>query len=298
MLPIAVLLTLIVAPSAFATLGAWRKRREATLHPAPLKWDWRLVTASTLAYVLAFNLVFFVQEVFLVLPKALLPGVRPTLFHNNHGWDGTHPMVELFQGTGALSTLLLGLGCAVWLRRDRGPATLRLLLFWLAFCGVYMALPQVVLGAIEPRGDVGRAMTWLGMGAAAKTVAALLALLAMPLFAQGLLAPLLSLAAAPAQVATARARHKFVFAAATLPALLGTVLVIPFRVPREWIEVLLVPVMVAFCGLVWLQASAWRDVAVRAGERRGGWAPGWLLLAALVLLAVFQLVLRPGIAFG
>jgi hypothetical protein len=37
---------------------------------------------------------------------------------------------------------------------------------------------------------------------------------------------------------------------------------------------------------------------VRAGERRRGWALGWLLLAALVLLAVFQLVLRPGIAFG
>jgi hypothetical protein len=297
MLPIAVLLALIVAPLAFAALGAWGKRGEAALRPASPQWNWRLVAASTLAYVLAFNLVFFVQEVFLVLPKALLPGVRSTLFHNNHGWDGTHPMVELFQGTGALATLLLGLGCAAWLHRGRGSATLRLLLFWLAFCGVYMALPQVVLGAIEPRGDVGRAMTWLGMGAGAKTVAALLALLAIPLFAQGLRAPLLSLAEAPAQLATARARHRFVFAAATLPALLASALVIPFRVPREWIEVLLVPVMVAFCGLVWLQASAWRDVAVHAGEPRG-WRPGPLLLAALALLAVFQLVLRPGITFG
>jgi hypothetical protein len=32
---------------------------------------------STLLYTLAFNLTFFIQELFLVVPKALTPGLRP-----------------------------------------------------------------------------------------------------------------------------------------------------------------------------------------------------------------------------
>jgi hypothetical protein len=56
-----------------------------------------------LLYTLAFNLTFFIQELFLVVPKALTPGLRPTLFHNNHLWQGEHPLASLFQGTGALA---------------------------------------------------------------------------------------------------------------------------------------------------------------------------------------------------
>ncbi|WP_157123717.1 hypothetical protein [Allosphingosinicella indica] len=41
----------------------------------------RLPLHSTLLATLAFNLVFFVQELFLVLPKALTPGLNPTLYH-------------------------------------------------------------------------------------------------------------------------------------------------------------------------------------------------------------------------
>ncbi len=41
-----------------------------------VRWDWKLTLASALLYALAFNLVFFVQELFLVLPKALTPGPR------------------------------------------------------------------------------------------------------------------------------------------------------------------------------------------------------------------------------
>ena len=57
--------------------------------------NWRLTIASALLYVLAFNLTFFIQELFLVLPKALTPGLRPTLFHNNHSWQGTSPLASI-----------------------------------------------------------------------------------------------------------------------------------------------------------------------------------------------------------
>lgn len=301
MLLSAIGLVLVVAPLLYAVVGAWHSRGEASGPGRGMPgWTWRLSAASTLCYVLAFNLAFFVQELFLVLPKAILPGVRPVLFHNNHAWQGTHAAVELFQGTGALATLLLGLGCATWLRRRRpGSPSVQLLLFWLAFCGVYMALPQVVLGAIEPRGDVGRAMDWLELALPLKGGLALLALLGIAGFAQLLAKPLFALAAQPAWLATAGRRHRFVFLAATLPALAGSVLAVPFRVPREWTEVLLVPAMVAVCGLAWLQAGAWRAPATGTASRgQHAWPLARLLMAVCALLAVFQLVLRHGIAFG
>jgi hypothetical protein len=39
----------------------------------------RLTLSSALLYSLAFNLTFFIQELLLVVPKALTPGLHPTL---------------------------------------------------------------------------------------------------------------------------------------------------------------------------------------------------------------------------
>ena len=64
-----------------------------------VSWDRTLVLGSVLFCALAFNLTFFFQELFLVIPKALLPGVHATLYHNNHDWTGSDPRVELLQGT-------------------------------------------------------------------------------------------------------------------------------------------------------------------------------------------------------
>ena len=83
-----------------------RARRSAELpggNLMALRPTWRLPIASALLYTLAYNLTFFIQELFLVVPKALTPGLRPTLFHNNHTWQGDHPLASLFQGTGALA---------------------------------------------------------------------------------------------------------------------------------------------------------------------------------------------------
>ena len=54
-----------------------------------------IVTASTLAFVFAFNLTFLVQELFLVLPKAWTPGLEPTLDNNINTCRGTQELQEL-----------------------------------------------------------------------------------------------------------------------------------------------------------------------------------------------------------
>ena len=60
-------IVVVVGPLLLALAGWMRARSEP---PAQMRWDFRLMAVSTLLYVLAFNLVFFVQELFLVLPKA------------------------------------------------------------------------------------------------------------------------------------------------------------------------------------------------------------------------------------
>lgn len=296
MILIVTLLVLVVCPLLLALLGVFRARNERTA--TAVTWDWRLVALSTLLYTVAFNLVFFVQELFLVLPKAFTPGLRPTLFHNNHLWEGEHPLASLFQGTGSLATFLLGLIGVLLLRQGVGRSlATRLLLVWVAYCGVFMALPQVVVGALSTGSDIGMAMEYFHLDANAKTVAALLALAAVPLLAREFSRHLLGLAPQPAQLADAGARSRFVFQVATLPALLAMVLILPFRVPREWLEVVFLPLVVFVAGMPWIQSGAWRlrDVVSRALSRV--FTLTYPLAAVVALLLVFQLVLRPGIRF-
>src|SRR5690242_20981924 len=99
---------LVVLPSVLCIAGL--KRAPAARLPKR-RWDIRLSLASMLLYVLAFNLTFFIQEFFLALPKALTPGLSVTLYHNNQIWQGTSPLVALFQGTGALATCISALVC-------------------------------------------------------------------------------------------------------------------------------------------------------------------------------------------
>jgi hypothetical protein len=270
--------------------GAWRRGGRP--------WDWRVTLRSALLYALAFNLIFFIQELFLVVPKALTPGLRPTLYHNNHGWEGDHPLAHLFQGTGALAILLTGLLFAGLVSRGAGrTANARLLILWIAFHGLFQSLPQVVVGAFVPQNDVGMAMDYLGMSPAAKATAALVALIAIVWTGLWLTRLLLAVADDNDRIDGAAARTHFIFAIAALPALIGIALIVPFRVPRELIEVVVPPIVVTLVGIGWIQGNAWRETRVRAGARPLDGPVAGPLVALIVLLLVFQLVLRPGIPF-
>ena len=297
---IAAALVLVAGPLLLGLTGLIRARRvPADAIPATaITWNWKLTINSALLYALAFNLTFFIQELFLVLPKALTPGLRPTLFHNNHRWEGENPLASLFQGTGALAILVTGVACALFLWRGAARSTTaRLLLIWMTYNEFLQSLPQVVIGAVNPRNDVGMAMDYLGLGAIAKTAAALVALAAIPVAALWLRRPLLSLAEDPACIHSARARTRFIFHAATVPALAAVLLIIPFRIPREWIEVVILPAVVTVIGTAWLQAGAWHVSGVKTEGRLGVGSIALPLGALLVLLLVFQLLLRPGVRF-
>jgi hypothetical protein len=263
-----------------------------------VSWDWKLVLGSLLFCALAFNLTFFFQELFLVIPKALLPGVHATLFHNNHGWTGTDPRVELLQGTGAIADLVVGLVFAGLLAGSaRRSITARLFLFWMAFQGLYQFLSQMVIGTILPQNDVGRALAVLGFGSGAKWATGLLALAAMIGAGIWLMRKAIALIATAGETDSGIARLGFVFRAVTLPALLSVLLLIPFREPRNIVEVALIPVIVTVCGVIWIQASAGFG-PVSTQPPRDAPSLAIPLAALLLVLAFFQLVLRPGVAFS
>lgn len=260
-------------------------------------WDWSLSLASALAYALAFNIIFFIQELFLVVPKALTPGLKPTLFHNNHSWTGQNPLAELFQGTGALAAVVTGVAFAIWATR-RAPRALGLRLFvtWMALLGLLEALPQVLIGTVIPQNDVGRAMVYLQLHEAAKIAASAGALAAMAL-ACGLATPLVLSLVPGAEAQGPRGRARTVFRYAVLPALLAIALIVPFRVPGAPIEVLFPPAAATLVAATWLQAWSWHAPRAPAGAPSQRWTLPGLLAALVALLAVFQVALRPGVPF-
>lgn len=296
---IATLLALIVGPLLLGIAGFFNARSSPAVHGEPgNRSTAKLAAASALLYTLAFNLTFFIQELFLVVPKALTPGLRPTLFHNNHRWDGDHPLAALFQGTGALATFVVAAACLVVLRRGNVRSTSwKLWLIWMAYCGFFMALPQVIVGALGTGSDLGMAMGYFQLGTIAKTGAALVALAVIPALALTLVRPLLRLAPNAADIATAGTRTGFILEVAVFPMLVANLLIVPFRVPREWIEVVIVPAVVTLVGLGWLLAGAWRVRDVQPAGDATPMSLAWPLGLTVALLAIFQLVLRPGIAF-
>jgi hypothetical protein len=279
------ILIALVAALAFVPLaaGLWLLPQA----PGGKSMQWRGFGASALLCALAFNLTFFVQEVGLVIPKALVPGLHPVLYHNDHDWRGDAPIAELLQATGAVATLASGL-VFLWLAQRIAPDRpgWRLFAFWMAFEGLFQSLSQWAVGSLIPGNDVGRALAWLGAGVGIRI--ALLAGTAISLFAAGrALAPLWPLRRGSASRATV-----LPVAAALAVAVL---LCIPFRAPREPVEVVLIPIVVHLIGLGWLALGfAMR----RAGTESHALAlPGPPLAALALLLAFFQIVLRPGIAF-
>lgn len=246
---------------------------------------------------LAFNITFFLQELFLVIPKALTPGLHPTLFHNNHAWTGNNPVAGLLQGTGALTDLASGLFFAWLLARPPTPSvTLRLFLFWMTYQGLFLALPQFVIGAFIPANDVGMAMTYLRLSVATKLAAAFVALLMMLIAGIWLARRFVGLIGTSGETFSGAARAAFVLRSATLPALASVILLVPFREPRNLVEVILLPLIVVISGMLWVQSgAALAPPAARADRASPSVAiPFGVLLA---LLAAFQLVLRPGVHF-
>jgi hypothetical protein len=257
-----------------------------------------LVLVSALFCTLAFNLTFFIQELMLTLPKAFVPGVHVWLYHNNHHWEGEHPILPLLQGTGGTADLISGLIFAALLAGAGARSmTTRLFLFWMAFQGLYAAFSQLVLGALISGNDMGMAFGYLGLTPAAKMGMLALGLIACVLAGFWLARKAIALLATTGETLNAGPRMGFLFFAVLLPVLITGVLLIPFRMPRDMIEVTIFPTGLMLFGAIWVViGGALSSTAPRPAHPAPSAAVP--LACLIVVLLVFQFLLRPGIAFS
>jgi hypothetical protein len=246
---------------------------------------------SVLLAALAFNLTFFWQELGLAIPKALTPGLSAVLYHNDHEWTGSSPRTELLQGTGAMATLASGLFFTAMLARGRWrSATWEVFMFWMAFQGLFQSLSQFAIGAVVPGNDVGRALGYLGLGAFAHA-AVLVATLAAFALAGRVLAVLIPADRALRSVWGTRGCAKALIASGAALVLLS----IPFRIPRNAVEVIVIPAIVTLMGVAWLLLGM-TFVPPEDKKREAGSPSVAIPVAMLVaLLLFFQCVLRSGI---
>ena len=295
-------ITIIAGPIVLGLIG-WFKTRSSPDHGLSEDNETSLPSAmprvvnAVVLYVLAFNLIFFVQELFLVLPKVAIGGMRPTLFHNNQTVGIEHPAIGLTEGGGAVAIFIVGLiFVGVFMKLRTSTSVFKWFALWMAYHGLVQSIPQVTLGVIDPGLDFGEAMTYLNIGEPLGIIFSIISNIA--LVAVGLLItrPLLEMAPSTMLIASPGRRTKFILQVGMLITLLGAILIIPFRIPP--LELATGPFIIAFFAMPWALANAWRVTDVQAIGNAANERISWVAIGlTVILLAVFQLVLAPGIRF-
>lgn len=294
------LMVLIVFLVPMALVGSGLRRSQSWTSsafpshagPSHAGSPWLALAVSALAYALAYNMVFFVQELGLVLPKAFVPGLDPVLFHNNHTWQGDNPIALLFQASGAVSIFLMALGLAALLSRgffQSGPV--RLLVGWIIFHGVVQSTLQVPSGVFAPDTDFGDTMNYLGWPLPLQAALAVAALLLIPVVAWFLAPRIFGQLGAVSQAKLAPLGWLLG------QMMLGTLLAAPFRWPHGLGNLVFSPTIIALIGFLWLSAFYLRGIGAgpicRLDQRHVlAFAAAWI-----ALLIAFQTVLRSGIQF-
>lgn len=252
---------------------------------------------SAVFFALAFNIIFFLQEVFLVLGKKAL-GLQSFLYHNNHTWVGEHPMASLMQGSGALGIFLIGLLCLAIFQFIRNSGSIwKLFLFWMAFHGLIQSIPQVIIGYLNPGTDVGQALVgYLKLSEPLLISLSIVSAIAMALLCIWFSKLLLEFAPVDADLNHPKVKLKYIRYIAVGAAIIGSIFVVPFRILPMGQAV--TPFIVSAFSIPWIWAASARSRPIRhvpnSINEKVAWSPVLLLL---LLLIFFRWVLVPGVEF-
>lgn len=254
-----------------------------------------VIVNSAVLYALAFNIIFFIQELFLALGKRWL-GLDAILYHNNHNWEGSHPMESLAQGYGAAAILITGLIClflSIWTKQSSHWT--HLLLLWLAFQGLAQSIPQFITAKVAADTDTGQAFTYLGIGEGLGILISVVGIIGMLYICALFSKYLLRLAPSVDFIKTASGRFGYLFCIAVLASVVGVVFIIPFRI-MPW-DRAMAPVMVTMISIPMVFANGWKvkvEHVINSDINKKVFVVPIVLL--LMVLLVFQLVLAKGIA--
>jgi len=294
-----ILFMILLGGPVVLALWGYFKSRKIPVEPgsAVTAFSTKLIVNSAVLYALAYNTIFFIQELFLALGKKWL-GLKAFLFHNNHSWEGYNELAPLAQGLGALAIFLLGLLFLINYPFIRKSAHwIRLFVLWLAFHGLIQSLPQIPSGVTQPSTDVGQPMQYLNIGLGWSLFLSFLAIAAIIVI--GLLYSRFLLEFAPDQQAINHPirRFRFSFQSAVLAALAGTLLVLPFRIMPFW--QIISPILLNIICLPWIFANSWRVSNISPAPNIASQKVLLVPIGLLILLLIFfQVVLAPGVVFN
>jgi hypothetical protein len=287
--------SLLVVPLIWGIYGFIKTRSvKETGLPVEKVSQWPLIINSAVLYALAFNIIFFIQELFLALGKKWL-GLKAFLYHNNHNWEGEHPMQGLAQGYGAIAILITGLICLlIAAKMKKSSHWGRLFILWMAFQGFAQSLPQFITAKIAADTDTGQAFTYLGIGNTAGFFISVACITGMFWIGAYYSKIFLQLAPGKNNSVSASRRFGYLFKIAVVASLTGVLLIIPFRI-MPW-DKATAPFMITLISVPVIFANAWKikpqETISNEVNRKVFKSPVVLLI---LLLLFFQLILAKGV---
>jgi len=253
---------------------------------------------SAVLYAIAFNLIFFLQELFLVLGKNTL-GLKAFLYHNNHTWEGEHPMALLMQASGALGIFLIGLICLfVYRFIPHSKSIMKLFVLWMAFHGLIQSIPQVMVVYFDSGTDVGEALVgYLNLTKPILIILAIISIVLIPIICIWFSKQLLQFSSNVVGLNNPKANLKYIQFIAVGAAFLGSILVVPFRILP--MSQAITPFIVFVFSIPWIWSAAARSkpiqIAPNGINEKIYWSP---IILLVFLLMFFRLVLAPGLEFS
>lgn len=255
---------------------------------------WFRLLNLTVFFALAFNLIYFIHELGLVVAGAWL-GNDPILFHNNmHFTNMSTPTQNLAFVAGPVAVFIAGLlGLVIYLLVQRSNGTLSIFAFWFAYHGLWLFLGQLPEMVFSSHNDFARGLAILNLSQPIRlliTMGGITGLILLGLFAAR---PLLATALSNNEIATAKSRRKLIFQSGILPWLIGSILIIPFRLSP--VDRIFLP----FFGgvpllLTWLYAG--RSKNILAASTFPVQAISWSGVTALfAVFCFFRFTLAPGV---
>jgi hypothetical protein len=285
-------LLLLIIPIVWGIYGFTRSRGETKRRITHSSFA--TIINSAVLYALAFNVIFFIQELFLALGKRWL-GLKAILYHNNHNWIGEHPMDDLAQGYGAIAIFITGIICFIIARGIKSSEHwVQLLFLWMSFQGFAQSLPQFITAFMAPDTDTGQAFNYLGLGQTAGWIIAIVSIVLMLLIGSLFSKFLLQLAPSGLVTEKARSRFGYLFQIALLASFIGVVLIIPFRL-MPW-DRALAPVFVTLFTIPMVFANAWKiKPLVPVNSDINHKIPFIPIILLIILWLLFQLILAKGV---
>lgn len=285
-------LLLLVIPLIWGIYGFIKTRHE--IRQKINHAGFATVINSAMLYALAFNLIFFIQELFLALGKRWL-GLRAVLYHNNHNWFGEHPKDDLAQGYGAVAIFITAIICLIAARMIKDSKHwMQLFFLWMSFQGFAQSLPQFITAFMAPDTDTGQAFTYLGLSQTTGWITAVVSILFMLLIGSLFSKFLLQLAPSIRITESAKGRFGFIFRIGVLASIIGIILIIPYRI-MPW-ERATAPLFVTLLSMPMVFANAWKIKPLEPVNndinKKVFILP--VILLAIVLL-IFQLILSKGV---